>query len=463
MKAKIRYRISLFVRLMLIFTFYCSVLSAQNKGVVMDGISKSLLAGVNIYLNNKKVISKTNESGEFIIKKLARTNKNDTLFFSHVGYSVKKVSISDLKENENKVYLFKDTLSLKEITVISNKPTLDPSIKYEKMTPLNIGVYSFGAALIGDKIYVIGGNETYEDNDLLDNMDKYVDNGKDDAESFLKKISSSGSNFNWSNYCNKLQVYDIATDYWQNSNLKFGKRAYHNINYSNNKIYVLGGKQLSTNRVTEYLDNKIEVYDINRNKVITDKTNPHQAINFASFSYNNNLIIMGGSTKLKMNGEKEYSNKAHLLDLKSGLWYKLPDMPSPKETKGVAINATIYLIGGFNNRPLKEIESYNIGTGKWNTEGELSYEVERPAIAYNEDIIYIFEDRKIQTYNIKTKEKNAYLIDLSLKFSELLYANNMLYILGGLEEYSFSKSPSRNLYRIDLLNFKKTMTLINHQ
>ncbi|MBP1631669.1 MAG: hypothetical protein H6Q15_2562, partial [Bacteroidetes bacterium] len=61
------------------------------------------------------------------------------------------------------------------------------------------------------------------------------------------------------------------------------------------------------------------------------------------------------------------------------------------------------------------------------------------------------------------KEKNAYLIDLSLKFSELLYANNMLYILGGLEEYSFSKSPSRNLYRIDLRNFKKTMTLINHQ
>jgi len=68
MKAKIRCRISLFVRLMLIFTFYCSVLSAQNKGVVMDGISKSLLTGVNIYLNNKKVISKTNESGEFIIK-----------------------------------------------------------------------------------------------------------------------------------------------------------------------------------------------------------------------------------------------------------------------------------------------------------------------------------------------------------------------------------------------------------
>jgi len=102
----------------------------------MDGISKNLLAGVNIYLNNKKVISKTNERGEFIIKKLARTNKNDTLLFSYIGYSIKKVSISDLKENENKVYLFKDTLSLKEITVISNKLTLDPSIKYEKMAPL---------------------------------------------------------------------------------------------------------------------------------------------------------------------------------------------------------------------------------------------------------------------------------------------------------------------------------------
>jgi hypothetical protein len=131
-------------------------------------------------------------------------------------------------------------------------------------------------------------------------------------------------------------------------------------------------------------------------------------------------------------------------------------MPIAKETKGILINSTIYLIGGFNLNPLKEIETYNLTTAEWKTEGQLFYEVERPALAYNENIIYIFEDGKIQTYNIETKELNMYSIDLPLKNSELFYANNTLYLLGGFQQDEFSISPSLNLYSIDINEFKKT-------
>ncbi len=86
----------------------------------------------------------------------------------------------------------------------------------------------------------------------------------------------------------------------------------------------------------------------------------------------------------------------------------------------------------------------------------LFHGVERPALTYNDNIIYIFEDRRICTYNIETKELNEYLIDLPLKSSELFYANHMLYILGGFQEDEFSISPSSGFFSIDLNEFEKT-------
>ena len=238
--------------------------------------------------------------------------------------------------------------------------------------------------------------------------------------------------------------------------LKFRERAYNTINYYNNKIYVIGGTRLSTNRKFEYLDDKIEVFDLKTKSIIIDDTNPHQATNFASFIYDSNIIVMGGSVKLKNNGEKLFTNKSHIYNLESGYWYRLNDMPEAKEVKGVLIKNIIYLIGGFNNKTLKEIESFNLTTGKWEKEGELLSGIKTPALATHDNVIYIFDDGKIYTYNTKTKELDEYLIYLFFKSSSLFYYNDKLYLLGGFKENEFSKTPSSNLYSIDLNEFEKT-------
>ena len=72
-------------------------------------------------------------------------------------------------------------------------------------------------------------------------------------------------------------VYDIKTNLWKTSKIKFRKRAYHNLNIYNNTIYVLGGKRVSVNGKFEYLDDKIEVFDTKKATVTIDNTNPHQA------------------------------------------------------------------------------------------------------------------------------------------------------------------------------------------
>lgn len=438
--------------LQLINIFSFNILTAQNaKGIVLDGNSKKPISAVNIYVKSQENGTTTNESGEFHLNHFNNINEKDTISFSHIGFSACKISFSELKLKGFVVFLSEDVQNISDVTIISTHK-LKPLIHYNKLATLKEGLYSFGSLLLGNNIYVISGNSSFESNETLKAFSLH-------GEDFLKKHKA---NFSWQKYTGNMYVYDIPSDKWITSKLKFRKRAYHNINYFNEKIIISGGKRLSTNRKYEYLDETVEIYDIKYDTIIIDYTNPHQAVNFASVVYDNNLIVIGGSTKLKTDGKKEYSNKAHLLDLKTGYWYELNDMPLAKETKGVIINNLVYLIGGFNTNPLKEIETYNINTGEWKTESNLLYPVERPALTHYKDIIYIFEDGIIQTYNIKTKELNTFLIDLYLKYSELFFANDKLFIVGGFYHDEFSISPSPYLYSIELTEFKKTSVYSIH-
>jgi hypothetical protein len=299
--------------------------------------------------------------------------------------------------------------------------------------------------LVGNKIYVFEGNES-------------AIKSIADEENILKSVTKLSYHIDWRSFSNKLQIYDIPTDSWQISNVSFRKRAFGNVIYYKDRLYILGGKNLSTSKRVEYLDNTIELYDMKQNKCFLDKTNPHPGVNFASFIYDSNLIVMGGSIK-ENEIHKIYSKKVHLQNLKNGLWYELPDMPTSKETKGIIIDNAIYLIGGFNDASLSNIECYNLKSGKWKTIGNLPHEVKRPAIACNDDIIYIYEYDKIQTFNIRTGEIKAYPIDITLNDCELICYDNMLYIIGGIEPTPDTSSASKNLYRIDINDFKKTETI----
>lgn len=61
----------------------------------------------------------------------------------------------------------------------------------------------------------------------------------------------------------------------------------------------------------------MEVYDLNKDTLYVDPVNPHQAVDFASFIYDECLYVMGGAVK-----EKMFSNQIHMLDLKRGVWYE---------------------------------------------------------------------------------------------------------------------------------------------
>lgn len=231
---------------------------------------------------------------------------------------------------------------------------------------------------------------------------------------------------------NKLQIYDIRNDQWNIANVRFSTRAYHNVHYAKGKIYVLGGKKLSTGSLRENLNAIVEVSDIQNKLLLSSESNPHQAVNFASGLYNDALIVMNGSTK-KYRKKKNYTNEVHLFDLKTGYWYEMERTPYAYETTGIVVDRVLYLVGGFNDQALPYINSYNPLSGTYRTEAILPFQLERPALAYDTvgKSIYVFEKSMLLVYNLESKDLYRYRIDLDLMYSQMVCKGNHLYIIGG--------------------------------
>ena len=404
---------------------------------------------VNITVNRFNTSTLTDEKGKFKINISSKLQETDSINFSHIGYTPKTISISELRKKDFIIYLDEKIESLVSVTISEKKP-LKTKITFTKLAPLKHALSSFGSVLKDNKIYVIGGDASFATDAWKKLNYEKIDPTMED---YLRELSFQ---FSGQAYKGNLLVYDIKANLWETSKLKFRKRAYHNLNEHNGKIYVLGGKRVSANGVFEYLDDKIEVFDIKNQTITIDNTNPHQASEFASFRHSNNIIIMGGSIKMNGNGVKEYSNKVHSYDINSGYWYELAEMPTAKETNGVLIQDKIYLIGGDNSKPLSTMESFDLLTEKWNTEGELFYGISNPAIAQNDGIIYFFENEKIYSYDTNIKQLKEYLINLPMKGSELYFSDNKLYLIGGYIENYYSKFPSANLFSIDINEFENT-------
>lgn len=419
----------------------------QTNGVVVDESSNEPLENVNIYIKSIAKGTTTDRSGKFFINSKRPFTKTDSISFSYVGYSSKKYSLSRFSKGLVTIRLSKNIEQLKEVNVSSSRK-LKYSLDFHELTPIKKGIHSFGSVLVNGKIYIIGGDKSHIENVAIRAIDESEENG-----GFMKNLRLNPS---WEKYDGGIKIYDIEKDTWEYPELKFRERAYHNLNYFEGEIYIHGGKRLSRNRKLEYLDDKIERFDIETNTIKTDNSNPHQAINAASFVYDGKLIVLGGSTKVKTSGGKIFTNKIHVYNSDTGYWYELNSMPVGKEAKGMLVKNTFYLFGGFKNNVSNSIESLDLISGKWKKVGKLFERMERPGLASDDSLIYIFDDNVFATFNTITHQLNEYHINLRLKSPEMYYHKNKLYILGGYVPSNYSKLPSPKIFSIDLEDLENT-------
>ncbi|QGK75312.1 carboxypeptidase-like regulatory domain-containing protein [Flavobacterium sp. SLB02] len=439
-------------KLLLIFILFPLLSFAQTiKGTIVSTNNNLPLENTNILALSSKVGTISDENGAFSLKLLTKYNSDEILEFSHIGYTTTRISLSYLAKQNFIVTLEENIENLSGVTIAADQK-LQSKLSFTQLTSLKHRIFSFGSLVQDGKIYVSGGDAYPE----INHMEKARSEKADmDLVKFLNEEQYTSTK---RHYKQDLCIYDIKTDTWEIAKLKLQNRAYHNIHFYNNLIYVIGGKKMFVNKISswEYLQDQIEVVDLEKQTVKTDHTNPHQAADFASFTYKDNIIVMGGSVKSTESGLKDFTDKVHLYNISSGYWYELTHMPIAKETSGVLVEDKIYLVGGNNGKPISQIESFDLATEKWQTEGELFSALERPAITYHDNIIYFFEDQKMCVYDLKTKLLKEYEIGLPLKYSAMHYYNNKLYILAGRIDNSFSKLPASKVYSIDVNEFEIT-------
>lgn len=440
--------------ILLLFPFVA--ISQQVKGIVLSNENNAPLYGVNVYLNNPKIGTVTNQKGKFSLEIGKKHQHTDSLYISHLGYQTKKIPLSEIPRGRFKLYLIASEEKLGEVK-ISSKIKLQPRLKFEKLANMKKSLFAFGSEIINGKIYVLGGDFSVQKDASLEvfKMDPTMIGPNFNFSLFLTKARLSAGN--WKSYSGELMIYDIQQNIWKKSNVAFRKRAYHNVHFYNNQLYALGGKQLSPGRKYEYLDPKIEMFDLQKNSVSIDDTNPHRAVDFASFLYKNYLIVMGGSIKMKKNKKKIYTNKVHSYNLETGLWYELPNLPFTNEIKGTLIGDTIYVLEtSDNHNKASKLHCFDLISGKWRSIGELPKGIKHPALTSDNSIIYLLENGKLYTFDTLSHTFNEYLINLYLNGASMHCYEDKLLVLGGYQEDSISKLPSSGLYSIDLDQIDKT-------
>ncbi|WP_194139089.1 Kelch repeat-containing protein [Flavobacterium hungaricum] len=434
------------------------IINAQAvSGIVKSQVTNLPIEDANIYALRTKIGTLTNDKGEFSLNNKIKTN--DTLQISHIGYITSKIAITDLHKSNNSISLEEDIETLNNVNVTKSWSKLKSKLDFTKLSSLEYGIYSFGSVTANGKIYVAGGDTSEQWNVLTTIRSKNT--GGDparfsDPDYVNRYLLELGSDRDKIFYMGNLFIYDPKTDLWEKSNQKFKKRAYHSVNLHNNTLYIFGGKRTPISKKREYLDNEIEVFDLKTNKLVIDKTNPHKAVNFASFTYKDNIIVMGGSIRSTESGLKTFTDKVHLYNLTSGLWYELAKMPVAQEVNGVLIGDKIFTIGNTDNRGFSEIQSFDLTNESWKNEATLLCRLENPAITYNDDTIYMFENGRLFVYNIKSKLIKEYLIKLELKSAVMHFLNDKLYIIGGYDFTNYITSPSSKTYSISLDEFDTT-------
>lgn len=419
--------------LLCIITFFWSALQAQTKGVVLDVKSSRPLAGVHIYMQrDSSGITITNENGSFETRSLTKVGAQEVLVFSYVGYEPLTCTIQELKKQGYRVRMHESSQHLGQVTVQAKKYT--PFLDYTFLAPLPKALYSFGSFLSGGKIYVIAGDETQIETTF-----------KDDDDNFWKK-GEIGTRA-WEYYSADMYIYDIAKDLWTKEKQKFASRACHAAHLYNNKVFILGGKRYSANRRKQYTDATMEVYDLIKDTLYLDPVNPHQAVGFSSFIYDDHLYIVGGSVK-----QGVFSDKIHALDLKSGVWYEMGSIPeeSRREMNTVLVGHVVYFIGGHRKTPMWEMESYDLLTGEWKRLCKLKEGVAYPGLAVYGDLIYIYENKTLQVYNVRDNSIRSYLLNLDLESAGLFYFDGLLYIVGGCVREGSYIYPAKGVYAVDV-------------
>lgn len=126
------------------------------------------------------------------------------------------------------------------------------------------------------------------------------------------------------------------------------------------RIYAVGGRDGSTDlRETEF-------YDPHTNRWSPCASMQKRRDKVAVVSYNEFVYAIGGHESSTINKSISRHNDGERYDSKCNQWTLITSFHRPKEALGISlVNNQLYIVGGFDEKVLNEMEKYDIETDKW--------------------------------------------------------------------------------------------------
>jgi len=149
------------------------------------------------------------------------------------------------------------------------------------------------------------------------------------------------------------------------------------------------------------------------------------------------MYVFGGSIPFKNTRARvDYSNDFLEYHPKTGEWFRLPEMPVAKVTKGKIVNDMLYVFGGKRDNPQKDIHQYDFKKQEWKKIGEIKRGLSGFSIAqYKDKIILVGDWRRtnaLHIFDTVTKEMTSLKSNFVGRHSGAVVVDGKLYVFGGI-------------------------------
>ena len=296
---------------------------------------------------------------------------------------------------------------------------------WEVTTQLPTERVGFATAVVGHKIYLIGGT-------LYENVrpDKAV-------------LGPYG--------ISNVKVYDTQTHMWQRVADIPTPRHTAKAAVVNSTIFVFGGWNGEADHALREYPVSVEAYDPKTDTWTRKKDMPVSRVNFDLGIVDGKVHLIGGSTGLAARHEKRMA-RVDVYNPTTDTWVKGPQMPTRREHLGVGvIDKRIYAIGGLGwpqvrlGPFLTVIEEYNSTSRQWEKRGDMLDPRNLFAPVVVRDSIYLiggliwkgvgFAPEHLASVNVYNPQKDAWsdIPSLPIPFSPqgAAVVNGKIYVFGG--------------------------------
>ena len=167
---------------------------------------------------------------------------------------------------------------------------------------------------------------------------------------YKNKIYCIGGTVEGGGFTGANEVYNPATDSWEIKEPMPTPRADLTANVVDGKIYLVGGKQYWGTELFYHELNVTEVYDPDTNTWTTNTSMPIPAFGYASAVVNDKIYVIGGTQLSGLTAIR--SNQVY--DVKNDTWSSQTNLPIAVShaaaciTSGATAPRRIYVVGGFD-------------------------------------------------------------------------------------------------------------------